>query len=296
MPQDPTLRPTPTLKFLAGKHPLPVEPDLGHTPALHAFGRTDVGRTRQDNEDHFLVAEIDRVVKVDCSSFDVEQGATWPVHRQARLLMVADGIGGHTHGAIASAVAVDAMLEAVTAMPQRSADDRALIEGLESAVAHAQRRVASVAERKALRLNPGTTLTLAYVDWPTMLVAHVGDSRCYLVRDGALRQLTDDHTLAAAVEDMGAPSDGEMGKHVLLNAIGGGTDDLRVDLHRQRLERGDRVLLCTDGLHDLVSDHQILSIVDGSPDFMQATDGLIGAALAAGGTDNVTAVLMQVAP
>lgn len=288
----------PTLKFLSASHPRPADADLGDAPALHAYGRTHKGKIRENNEDQFLVAQTDRVVNVDWSSFGIEGGVKWPVERQAKILMVADGIGGHAHGELASAVAVDAMLDAMTSVRGlRDDEDDALAKAFEAGVAHAQRRVFSVARRKALHFKPGTTLTVAYVDWPTMYVVHAGHSRCYLLRDGMIRQLTQDHTMAARLVEAGLdPEQAEMsrGKHVLLNAVGGGSEALRVDLHRQQLKPGDRVVLCTDGLHGQIADNQILSIVDGAADHMQATTDLLTAALTAGGEDNVTAVVMQV--
>ncbi|MCA9705953.1 MAG: protein phosphatase 2C domain-containing protein, partial [Myxococcales bacterium] len=152
----------PTLMFLSGTRPLPVEPRLGDAPALHAYGVTHEGNVRGSNEDQFLVAQTDRVVRVDWSSFEMERGSGWPVDRHAKILMVADGLGGHAQGELASAVVVDAMLDAVAsirALPGE-ADLGAL---LRASVERAQQRVLEVAERKALHFKPATTLTMAYV-------------------------------------------------------------------------------------------------------------------------------------
>lgn len=298
MPIELPSRRHPTLRFLSGVYPLPVEPERGPTPPLHAFGRTHRGHARSVNEDQFLIAQTERVVKVDRSSLGLDNGAAWPVDRRARILMVADGIGGLAHGDIASAVAVDSILGALGLLfGVDEPGDEEIERALEAAIEHAQQRIFSVARSKALHLEPGTTLTMAYVHWPTMYVAHVGDSRCYLLRDGALRQLTQDHTLAARLVDAGMAPDqaAVMGsRHTLTNAVGGSSDRLYVDLHRHRLVSGDRVLLCTDGLHDFVAADRIESVLRDGADFMQATTELVDEALAAGTTDNVTAVVMQV--
>lgn len=286
----------PTLQLLA--RDTTAGPHLDNAPQLLADGCTSVGKVRRNNEDQFLVAEVDRAVRVDSSSFDVEGGTLWPVRRQAQVLMVADGIGGHAHGEIASAVAIDAILGAVATMRDVAADDEeAFIRELEAAVAWAQARVLGVARRKGLHFKPGTTLTMAYVDWPSMYVVHAGDSRCYLHREGELRQLTLDHTLAARLVEAGLPpeqAERSRSRHVLVNAVGGGTPDLQVDLQRLSLRRGDRVLLCTDGLYDLVPMDRIASLVGGQGLPRDCAASLVDAALGAGGTDNVTAVVMHV--
>jgi protein phosphatase len=297
--QDETPPPRlPTLKFLSGVYPPLAKLDLGSAPELHAYGRTHQGKVRDTNEDQFLVAQTDRVVKVEWSSFGVEGGVVWPLQRQAKILMVADGLGGHAQGKVASAVAIDAMLDAVTSMRELPDESNALFtDELRACVERAQERLFSVARRKKLYFKPGTTLTMAYVDWPMMYVVHVGNSRCYLLRGDSIRQLTQDHTLAARLVEAGlTPEQAEQSrtKDILFNALGGGTGELRVDLVRQKIEEGDRVVLCTDGLHSLVADDQIREIVEAAGDHMQATTDLIGAALDAGGRDNVTAVVMQV--
>jgi serine/threonine protein phosphatase PrpC len=192
---------------------------------------------------------------------------------------------------------VDAMLDAVSSLDRVPSEGDEFGSTLEQFVTEAQNRVLSVARRKHLNLHPGTTLTMAYVEWPTMYVAHVGDSRCYLWRDGDLQQITQDHTLAAMLMEAGLePEQAEVSRarHVLMNAVGGGTKDLRVDFHRRTLQPGDRVLMCTDGLHDLVPAEEIAELLAASTTPSAATSALVSAALAAGGDDNITAVVMLV--
>ncbi len=291
----PTPMRQPTLKFLSSAGRLPLEAELGEHPGLHAYGETDRGKVRESNEDQFLVAQTDRVVRIEGSSFPLGRDTAWPVAREAKILMVADGIGGHAHGEVASAVAVDAMLDAVTSMQARATQEPQA--AFEDGVRRAQEQILAVALRKGLQLRPGTTLTMAYVDWPTMYVVHAGDSRCYLFRHGEMRQLTEDHTMAAGLVAAGlSPEHANVtrSKNILVNAVGGGTEDLQVDFSQHQLQRGDRVLLCTDGVHDTLRDGQIQAIVDGAADFRQATSDLVSASLTAGGTDNVTAVILQV--
>lgn len=287
---NPSSQHQPTLKFLSNRRPLPVEPELRDLPAIHAYGETHRGRVRGSNEDHFLVAQTDRTVRVEGSSFGLEQGVGWPISREAKIVMVADGIGGHGHGELASAVVIDALLDAITS--GYAADLRA--ESFERCLKAAQDRLLAVLQRKALPLHPGTTLTMAYVEWPSMYVVHAGDSRCYLLRDGQIKQLTQDHTMAARLVEAGLSQDSGIGSNVLINAVGGGSSDLRVDFGRYELRPGDRVLLCSDGVHSELSDRQIAEIVADAASQVDATSNLVAAASSAGGHDNVTAVVMQV--
>jgi len=277
---------------------MPTEPELNGSPQIFAHGVTHRGHVREQNEDQFLIADIDRVLRICGSSFNVESGSTCPVNHQAKVVMVADGIGGVAHGKLASAVAVDAMLGAVASMPidgQRSLAE--LRQMFQHFMESAQQRVFDVARRKHLQLQPGTTLTVAYLRWPDLVIVHAGDSRCYLMRDGTLMQLTQDHTLAAQLVEAGVdPEQTNLSRsqHVLVNAVGGASPDLRVDLQHRTLREGDTILLCSDGLHGALSTEQLQSILAESHNFMQCADDLVAAALQAGGRDNITVAVVQV--
>ncbi len=296
-----------TLQLLQGGSSLRSVADaaaMADNPGVIAdfFGASDVGKVRSVNEDHFLVAALERSLFIEGSNMPAEAGTRVIGTPQGRLLIVADGMGGHGAGDVASAVAVDAMARyAFEAMPwvleaRDSAEE--LRVGLQRAVSRAQSRLRRVAERKSIDLRLGTTLTLAYLTWPDLHVVHVGDSRAYLYRQGTLHRITKDHTLAQQLVDGDALTPDEAARsrlsHVLVNAVGGGTDELEVELHRVRLELEDQLLLCTDGLYDMVSDELICQrLSDPVAPVHQVVDGLIRSANDAGGRDNVTIVLAR---
>jgi protein phosphatase len=137
----------------------------------------------------------------------------------------------------------------------------------------------------------GTTLTGAYTVGPEAFVAHVGDSRAYLFHDGRLSQLTRDHTLAQECLDVGMPVASRSWHHVLTNYLGGPEQEVRVEFHHVRLADGDQLLLCTDGLTDLVRDEEVAGILGRHAQPQEAAQALVDRALERGGKDNVTVVL-----
>jgi len=298
-----------TLQLLSGLSPghrsLADAAAIAANPGVIAdiFGATDVGRKREINQDQFLVAALERSLLVEGSSLPAEAGTRLTDTPQGRLLIVADGIGGHGGGELASAVAIDAMAHyAFEAMPWAmgssgcSTDE--LADGLRDAVAKAQARMLRVAERKNAPQDLGTTLTMAYLVWPELHLVHVGDSRAYLFRDGALHRLTRDHTLAQQLVDEAAMTPEQAARsrysHVLVNAVGGGIDTLDVELHRLHLQMEDQLLLCTDGLYDMVGDDEIGSHLKRTDREVESVvHGLVKAANEAGGRDNVTVVLAR---
>jgi len=267
------------------------------------YGATDVGRKREQNQDQFLVAALERSLMVEGSSLPAQAGTRLTDTPQGRLLIVADGIGGHGGGELASAVTIDAMAHyAFEAMPWAMGSSECtvdeLADGLREAVASAQARMLRVARRKNAPADLGTTLTMAYLVWPELHVVHVGDSRAYLFRGGTLFRLTHDHTLAQQMIDHEAMTPEQAAhshySHVLVNAVGGGIDTLDVELHRLLLEPEDQLLLCTDGLYDMVEDDAIAEHLKRTSDEVETVvKALVDAANAAGGRDNVTVVLAR---
>lgn len=277
---------------------------IATNPAVLAevYGATDVGRVRDSNQDQFLIAALERSLLIEGSSLPAQAGTRLVDTPQGRILVVADGIGGHGGGEVASAVTIDAMahycFEAMPWVQRRSeCSVEELSTGLQEAVRTAQERVRRVAKRKGIDDNLGTTLTMAYVAWPDLLLVHVGDSRAYLLRDDALHRLTIDHTLAQQLIDghMMTPEQAATShfSHVLVNAVGGSTDDLNVELRHLRLQLDDQLLLCTDGLYDMLPDDRIAAALRDSDPVVQVVRKLIAAANDAGGRDNVTAVLAR---
>lgn len=267
------------------------------------FGLTDVGHVRTHNEDSFLVAKLERSMRVYQSSRPVSDGTKVKGPPQGWLLMVADGMGGHAAGEVASAMTIDGLAKYVFtlmpwSLPRSKRDSRVLGRGLRAAVEHVQAELRAAAQTGAGRQGMGTTLTMAYVTWPNLFVVHVGDSRMYALRDGQLHQVTHDHTLAQQLVDSKVISadqaeDSEF-SNILVNALGGESDDLSVELHHALLYPKDVLMLCSDGLTKHVSEDRItreLTKVAAGGAVRDACESFIQQAKDGGGTDNVTVVV-----
>jgi serine/threonine protein phosphatase PrpC len=277
-----------------------VNPRGGRQPVLsvgQVQGMTHMGAVRKRNEDHFLVADLWRMVQLRQTSLPTPQGEAGSVADLAgTLLVVADGMGGHGDGDLASAVTIDAMLGYVThAMPWAAqSDEPAMLAAFTNAAAECQVRLRDVAQRKQASRDMGTTLTLALVRWPDAYLAHVGDSRCYILRGGVLTRLTHDHTLAQKMRDQlgpqGVGGDLTRFEHVLVNAVGGDRKSPEVESHKVTLAPGDRLLLCTDGLHAELDEGEIAQLLGAAGTAGEACYTLVSSALRAGGHDNITVV------
>lgn len=235
----------------------------------YAFA-SDTGLVREGNEDSArVVPELD-------------------------LFIVADGMGGHVGGEVASRVAADRFAEVVAAQPEAKLV-REQPPALERAIQEANDSVVKEGATRGL-FGMGTTLTAARVTRRTATFAHVGDSRAYLVEPGKLRQVSRDHTLVAGLVELGTLTQQQAAqhpeRHMLIQAIG--TDyEIEPDVFQRRLPRKGRLLLCSDGLHDQVREPEILQIAS-QDDLDQAVSDLIGAANTAGGIDNVTVVIVDI--
>lgn len=224
---------------------------------MRVAATTDVGRARDRNEDAHLV--------------DLDRG----------LLVVADGMGGHPAGDVASAVAVERTDHDLDEIPDEG-DDTGRMRAIGAAMRAAHVEVRSVAADDPDKEGMGTTLVVAHVDEEARLLtlANVGDSRAYLLRDGKARQLTTDDVWS-----------GVFGR-TLTQAIGA-SEAVDPEVIEVELEVGDRLLLCTDGLTDELTTDRISDLMATS-DLDEAGQGLVEAALAAGGHDNVTVVLAEI--
>lgn len=223
--------------------------------------RTDVGRVREGNEDSFMA--------------------------RLPLLAVADGMGGHQGGEVASKLALETL--------KKAADGQvALVE----VVHQANRAVFDKAAQDPGLAGMGTTLTVFLVEGNTLRLAHVGDSRAYLLRDGQLQQITRDHTVVQRMVDEGRITAPEAQIHpqrsILTRALGV-DQDIQVDQASIEPQPGDRLLLCSDGLTGMIDEEVILGILTQEQDPQAASDELVEAANQAGGQDNVTAVVVDVA-
>jgi protein phosphatase len=216
------------------------------------------------------------------------------------VMVVADGMGGHAAGEIASRMAISTLVGLALEVPDWifKVDEEHAPEIERRSRKYVQEVGAMLVERgrrDATLHGMGTTLTAVRSLGRDLLITHVGDSRAYLLRGGGLHRLTRDHTFAQLLVDSGqlAPGDVAMSghRHVLTNALGGTVEDVQVDTDRLQLEDGDRLLLCSDGLTDLVDDQTITNILRDTTRSSDACDRLVQRALDNGGRDNVTVIV-----
>lgn len=237
------------------------------TSQLKAAGKTHVGQVRADNEDALLV--------------DLASG----------VFAVADGMGGHAAGEVASRLAVEALKETLSGDSEDSPSDR-MYGSYNLANARIREEVVNDSSRQGM----GTTLVAAKFDSGTVLIANVGDSRAYLVRDGRMRQVTTDHSWVMEQVDSGRMDEETAANHPYRNVITralGSREDVDVDLFKQTLEPGDRLLLCSDGLTGMLGDSTILEILEEETNLETAVARLIEEANESGGEDNITAVIVE---
>ena len=267
---------------------------------IESFGMSHAGNVRSVNEDHFVTAALQRAVQVRQTNLDDPHIFDRLSGPRAYLFAVADGVGGSSGGRVASAIAVASIVEylgeVVGAYNGYGADHlKHFPEHLRTAVERAHDHLVETF-RLHTRGGPATTLTLAMVVWPSAYIVHVGDSRIYHLRDGALRRLTRDQTVGEVlVSQHGMPKEKaeQAGLYnVLASAIG--ARDMTPAVDHIPLERGDVFLLCTDGLTKHVSDARIREVMTSASDCEACCRSLIDLALAGGGSDNVTAVVARV--
>jgi serine/threonine protein phosphatase PrpC len=267
----------------------------GERPPLRVLthGLTDTGQVRPANEDQFAIAEVRRVLRVRQSSFN--QPEVLLGDELGHLLVVADGMGGHRGGEVASTMAVvgiESLLLNTIGWLFRLKGDSVLKE-LRETLKTTDRWVGDAANEKAELRGMGTTVTMAYVTGNTLYIAHAGDSRCYLWRDGKLSRLTRDHTLVESLPISAEEAAHHNMRHVVLNAVGGGTPGVDPEVHKHAVQPGDRFLLCTDGLTETVADDVIEAILGAEAMPSSACQRLIAEANAGGGPDNITAVVVS---
>jgi protein phosphatase len=267
---------------------------------VHRHGLTDTGKVRPDNEDQFLIAELARTLWIRQTS--LPQPKTYHGRNRGHLFLVADGMGGHEGGEVASALTVAAIETFALHVLHRfsnlhAADEQGVVKDFQAALRQADARLFEEVAHHPQLAGMGTTLTLAFVSGWKLFVLHAGDSRCYLFRRGKLRQLTVDHTWAAELARRGLIKPEEVCRnqyrHVVTNILGGGEAGVRADVQRADLETGDVVLLCSDGLTDMLSDDRIAAVLAVERDPQAACERLIAEANDKGGKDNITAIVAR---
>ena len=268
--------------------------------SVKTFGITDRGKVREANEDQFLIAELSKAMCVWQTS--LPEPARHVGEERAHLLLVADGMGGHRAGERASARVVVA-IEQFTLntfkwfLGADRAEAQKVLAQFQSALTEADARILAEAAEHPEVSGMGTTVTMAFQLGVQLCVVHVGDSRAYLFRDGSLHQITEDHTVTADLVRSGAIRQDEVAahplRHVITNVIGGRELGVDVEAHALEVHHGDRLLLCSDGLTEVVPNEAIVAALAAEPEPERAAKMLLAQANDAGAPDNVTLVIAR---
>lgn len=238
---------------------------------MKTFSKTDIGMVREVNQDYVYVSDL-------------------PVGKLPNLFIVADGMGGHKAGEFASRFTVEVVKDELA----KSTEDgpEAMIR---QAITSANQRLLETAKQDSKLEGMGTTLVVATVIERTLYFANVGDSRLYLLNND-IKQVSKDHSLVQEMVRLGGIKQEDAKNHpdknIITRAIGA-KEQVEVDFYEYRLKKGDIVLMCTDGLSNMVEDTEILHIVKGSRDIVEAVEGLINKANENGGKDNIGIVAVD---
>jgi serine/threonine protein phosphatase PrpC len=279
---------------------LAAEPSQSRPLAVRTFGLTDPGRVRPSNEDQFLVAELTKAMRVQYAS--LPQPKTQYAEERGYLFIVADGMGGHAAGEQASALAVQS-IEAFALntlkwfFRLKGAEDQDILKEFQTALQQADATVCREAAQHPELAGMGTTVTIAYSVGSRLFLVHVGDSRCYLFRGSQLHRLTHDHTLVEEMIQRGQIQPEEAAhhrlRHVITNAVGGHEPGVKVECHRLELEPDDTLLLCSDGLTEMVPDDRITAVLRAEQEPRTACERLVAEANELGGKDNVSVIVAR---
>jgi PPM family protein phosphatase len=268
---------------------------------VECAGLSHPGKVRNNNEDHYFAARFERTMRTLLTNLGTGQVPD-SYTEAGYAMLVADGIGGEAAGEIASGTAVQLLVQLALETPDWIMSfDRDRSQEVLSRMEERFRTIAKAFVERG-RAEPalagmGTTMTLAGSVGADAIVAHVGDSRAYLFRDGRLQQLTRDQTVAQTLADAGAIAPEEVethpSRHVLIGAITTHEGKVPVELRHLRLEDGDQLLLCSDGLTDMAADDAIGRVLARGGSADEACRGLVDLALDGGGKDNVTVVVAR---
>jgi serine/threonine protein phosphatase PrpC len=266
---------------------------------IDVYGLTHPGKVRTENQDHFLICTLRKQMVVMQSSL-AGSSLVADGQRLALLMMVADGVGGGARGEEASRLALEAVSQYVSRSmgcfyAAGAADDSELAASLETVAAQCHAELLRRGEANPELRGMATTLTLYLGVWPRAFLLQVGDSRCYLLRDGELSQITRDQTMAQELMDLGVlkPADAATGKlaHTLSSSIGG--RQTAPVISRVDLAWGTVLLLCSDGLTRHVSDDRIREHLRAMTSARQVCEALVAEALEGGGSDNITVIVRR---
>ena len=268
---------------------------------LHVeFGAAShVGLVRSNNEDHFAVFRRVRTQEVLLANLG--EDPTSSTADEAYGFVVADGMGGTAAGETASRVAIQKAFDLADqasswVMRLRSLAGQQMLERIDAYVTEMDRTLLAMGEADSDLAGMGTTWTSIYVVGSNAIIVQIGDSRAYLSRKGGLKQLTRDQTLAQALIDSGVPpEDTTRVRHILTNCLGGSEKVASPSIGHLALQDGDRLLLCTDGLTDQVTDSEMADWLGRPSSPQRACDALVQLALDRGGKDNVTVIVAEFA-
>lgn len=277
-----------------------------HPIHVEVSARTDRGLRRETNEDAYLVFRTGRFLqRVQSSIPEGELESRFNV--AGHIMAVADGMGGAAAGEVASREALVEALRLILRSPKwllsldnpttRDAEIREFFERTRGYIAGMHDALLRHASADPSVAGMGTTLTVAYSVGLDLFVAHVGDSRAYLYREGLLRHITRDHTVAQHLADRGDISQEEVEthpkRHFLTSVVGGGQQSVGSDLHHVPLELGDAVVVCTDGLTGVVRDEEIAEVLRSAASCDDACDSMVALTLERGAPDNVTVIVAR---
>jgi protein phosphatase len=293
-----------TQEFLLDQSESNFRSDPGALMAIDVAATTHEGHVRPNNEDHYLVVRFGR--SLETLETNVEK-TLLPANYDLTGygMVVADGLGGMSGGEVASRTALTRLIELVAETPDwiLGFDDPVKVQ---TVLDRARERFLKIdetlknkADLDATLSGMGTTLTMAATLGNNLVLGHIGDSRTYLYRDGNLTQLTKDHTVAQELIDAGLSNTDPVARsmrHVLTAALGSLGSRIQPEVRRLRLKENDQLLLCTDGLSDMVDEKTITSMLRNSTSSTKACEDLKTVALAAGGTDNITAIVARFGP
>lgn len=268
--------------------------------------RTDIGKKRESNEDSFLVFRTGRFLeRIESNIPEAELGSRYD--EGGHIMAVADGMGGAAAGEVASREALVEAFRLILRSPKwllslddpttRESEIQAYFERTKIYLAGMHAALLRHGQSDPSKAGMGTTLTVAYSVGLDLFVVHVGDSRAYLFREGTLRHMTRDHTVAQTLADSGAiAQEGAAAhpqRHILTQVVGGPGGWLRGDTHHERLKPGDSVVLCTDGLTGPVPDEDIAQVLAGAISSDSACASLVSLALERGAPDNLTVIVAR---
>ena len=267
-------------------------------------GVTVSGKTRETNEDQFLIADLNKSMLIQKTSLLEEDSKRVIGEPQGKLLVVADGVGGRPGGEIASKLGVESMVRYVlNTMPwfySLGSDYTYEIGGKMKESFELCRFQIRAAAKIIGKEGMATTLTMAYINWPRLYLIHVGDARTYLFRSEELEQISTDHTMA---EEIAKRTEVEASKtspfrNVLLDAVGMDTEDddyegIKTEFKASNLREGDVLIMCTDGVSDYVDDEKITSAIENSDTSQAICLKLITYANEGGSNDDITAIVAR---